>query len=141
MIFILLDVLRQLKREVDEENRLSKLMIPIQQSTAEFESRVLKAMQDALKVCFEKPGVLNEDQLENIQLSLNQAITNNWDAFSASNKNDIVNEKFPYKHYLNINYTCKNDPLVMTLHKGQLERRSGVLSKYTQRFYILTECK
>lgn len=135
-----IDLLRQLKREVDEENRLRKLMIPIQQTMLDFENRLLKAVENALKVCFDKPGVLNQAQLGTIQSSLNHVITSNWDSFIAMNKKDIVNENNPLKHYLNINYPCKNDPLVMTIHKGQLERRFGVLNKYSARFFVLTEC-
>lgn len=134
------DLLRQLKKEVDEENRLRKLMIPIQQEMQEFETRLLKAVENALKVCFNKPGVLNDDQLGFIQSYLNQVTTNNWDEFVAMNKKDIVNENQPLKHYLHINYACKNDPLVMTIRKGQLERRSGVLNKYSTRFFVLTAC-
>lgn len=115
--------------------------MPIQQSIRDFEDRLFKAVEDTLKVCLEKPVTLSDDQLSKIQSSLNQVITNNWDTFAAMNKKDIVNEENPLKHYLKINYNCKNDPLVMTVHKGQLERRTGVLnSKYTQRFFVVTKC-
>lgn len=135
-----IDLLRQLKKEVDEENRLTKLMIPIQQAMQDFESRLLKSVESTLQVCFSKPGALNQDQINSIQYSLNQVITNNWGEFVAMNKKDLVNEQQPHKHHLHINYKCKNDPLVMTVYKGQLERRSGVLNKYSAKFVILTTC-
>lgn len=116
-------------------------MVPIQQTMLDFETRLLTAVQDAIKLCFERPGSLSEQKLDNLQTSLNAAVSDNWSTFVANNKKDIVNEKNPSKHYLKINYPFKNDPLVMTLHKGELERRSGVLNKYTQRFFVLTECK
>jgi hypothetical protein len=116
-------------------------MVPIQKTMQDFEVRLLKSVEEALKVCFSKADLLNDVQLTTIQSSLNQAISNNWTTFAAMNKKDIVDENNPLKHYLNINYTCKNDPLVMTVHKGQLERRSGVLNKYTQRFCVITKCK
>ncbi|KAG2211659.1 hypothetical protein INT47_008756 [Mucor saturninus] len=131
-------LLRQLKKEVDEENRLTKLMMPIQQAMQDFESRLLKSVESTLQVCFSKPGALNQDQISSVQYSLNQVITNNWGEFVAMNKKDLVNEQQPLKHHLHINYKCKNDPLVMTVYKGQLERRSGVLNKYSAKFVILT---
>lgn len=138
----MIDVLRQLKREVDEENRLRRLMVPIQQTMLDFETRLLRTVQETIKVCFERPSnSLTEERLESLQASLNAAVSDNWDTFASNNKKDIVNEKNPKKHYLKINYPFKNDPLVMTLHKGELERKSGVLNKYTQRFFVLTECK
>lgn len=135
-----IDLLRQLKKEVDEENRLRELMIPIQQTIQDFETRLLKSVESALRVCFSRPGSLNQEQLGSIQSSLNQVITSNWGEFVAMNKKDLVNESQPLKHYLHINYKCKNDPLVMTVHKGQLERRSGVLNKYSAKFITLTAC-
>lgn len=115
-------------------------MIPIQQTMQEFETRLLKAVESTLTVCFNKPGVLDPNQMYTLQSSLNQAITNNWDTFVTMNKKDIVNEDTPLKHYLNINYPCKNDALVMTAHKGQLERRFGVLNVYAAKFFVITEC-
>lgn len=126
---------------MSEENRLRSLLVPIQQSIRDFEDRLFKAVEEALRVCLEKPVTLSDAQLSKIQSSLNQVITNNWATFAAMNKKDIINEENPLKHYLKINYNCKNDPLVMTVHKGQLERRTGVLnSKYTQRFFVVTKC-
>jgi hypothetical protein len=130
-----------LKKEVDEENRLRLLMIPIQRAMHDFETRVMKSVEQAFTVCFERPDLIQEDKLANLQASLNEAVSNNWDTFVANHSKSLVMESSPRKHYLKINYTCKNDPLVMTLHKGELERRSGVLNKHTQRFFVLTECK
>ena len=138
---MIIDVLRQLRSEINEENRLRELMVPIQQSMQDFESRLLKSVEAALTACFNKPGALSDAQLNAIQSSLNQAVTNNWSAFAASNKGDIVNEKNPQKNYLNINYSCKNDALVMTVHKGQFERRSGVLGRFAPKFFVITKCK
>jgi NAD(P)H-hydrate repair Nnr-like enzyme with NAD(P)H-hydrate dehydratase domain len=136
-----IDVLRQLKREVDEENRLRLLMVPVQRAMHDFETRVMKAVEQAFTVGFERPDLIQEDKLASLQASLNNAVTDNWDTFVANHSKSLVMDTFLLKHYLNINYACKNDPLVMTLHKGELERRSGVLNKYTQRFFVLTECK
>ncbi|KAI8638948.1 hypothetical protein BD408DRAFT_280501 [Parasitella parasitica] len=134
-------VLRELKREVDEENRQRRLMVPIQQTMCDFETRLLRAVEETVKICFARPGgkSLTEERLNSLETSLNAAVTDNWDAFVQSNKKDIVSESKPNKHYLKINYPCKNDPLVTTLHKGVLERKSGVLNRYTQRFFVLTE--
>ncbi|GAA5801869.1 hypothetical protein HPULCUR_007325 [Helicostylum pulchrum] len=128
-------LLRRLKREVDEENRLRKLMVPIQKTILTFENQLLVSVQNAIKTCFNKPGVCTE---QSIQI-LNHTANNSWDTFVSLNQKDLVDEANPLKQYLNINYPCKNDPLVMTVHKGQLERKIGVLSKYSERFFVLTQ--
>ncbi|RCH95614.1 hypothetical protein CU098_000477, partial [Rhizopus stolonifer] len=133
-------VLRQLKKEVDEENRLRTLMIPVQQTISCFEKRLLKCVEQAIQICFEKYGaLLSEDKVASLQASLNLAVQESWDSFAAKNKKQLVDEQHPHKHYLHINYSCKNDPLVLTLYKGEMERRSGILNKYTLWFFVLTE--
>lgn len=126
---------------MDEENRLRLLMLPIQRAMYDFETRIMKFVEQALTVCFERPDLLQEGKLENLQTSLNEAVTDNWETFVMKHRKTFVLENSPQKQYLKINYACKNDPLVLTLHKGELERRSGVLNKHTQRFFVLTECK
>lgn len=126
-----------MKREVDEENRLRELMVPIQKTILNFENQLLESVQNAIKACFNKPGVSTEQSIK----ILNHSVENNWDTFVSLNQKDIVDEANPLKQYLNINYPYKNDPLVMTIHKGQLERKIGVLNKYSRRFFVLTQCK
>ncbi|KAI8339319.1 hypothetical protein BD560DRAFT_412675 [Blakeslea trispora] len=133
-------VLRQLKKETDEENRLRSLMIPIQQAMSDFEQRLLKSVEQSIKLCFEKySALLSQDKLVSLHSTLDQAITENWTCFVEKNKRQLVDEQRPYKHYLSINYACKQDPLVLTLFKGEIERRSSVLGKYTPWFFVLTE--
>lgn len=140
LITYYLDILRQLKKEVDEENRLRKLMVPIQKDLREFEARLLVAVEEALKICFQLPN-LPQEKVNLLKNALNKIIQQNWDSFVENNKKVVVNEEHPEKNYLKINYVCKNDPLVMTLFKGQLERKVGVLNKYSAKFFVLTEGK
>ncbi|OBZ81447.1 Phosphatidylinositol 4,5-bisphosphate-binding protein SLM2 [Choanephora cucurbitarum] len=135
-----LHVLRQLKKETDEENRLRSLMIPIQQAISDFEQRLLKSVEQAIKLCFEKySALLTQDKLTSLQSALDHAVTDNWTSFVQKNKQQLVDEQNPTKHYLHINYACKQDPFVLTLFKGEIERRSSVLGKYTPWFFVLTE--
>lgn len=118
-------------------------MVPIQQTIKEFESKLLTSVQESLNICFQLPNTfITEDKLTQIRQSLTKAVDTNWESFTTANKSIFVDEEKPEKNYLEIGYACKNDPLVMTLHKGQLERRTGVLStKYSMKFFVLTECK
>jgi putative cell wall-binding protein len=135
-------VLRQLKREVDEDNRLRNLMLPVQENIKEFEQKLLKAVEEALQVAFNLPNsFVTKEKVAQMQEALSKVIDSNWGSFVAANKTTFVDQENPEKNYLQLNYAHKNDPLILTLHKGQIERRTGVLSKYSPKFFVLTECK
>ncbi|KAI9480899.1 MAG: hypothetical protein EXX96DRAFT_481792 [Benjaminiella poitrasii] len=126
-------VLCQLKREVDEENRLRLLMIPIQKDAEMFEKRLLEIVKPIIEYCYkiltptnpEPPLILTPEQ--------------EWSQFVDSRKNDFVDEEHPTKDFLKINYPNKFHPLVMTLLKGKLERRIGVRKQFVEKYYFLSQ--
>lgn len=114
-------------------------MVPIQQKIKDFERKLLEAVKEALEVVFCLPNSFMTKG--KMQETLQKAIECSWESFVEANRKILVDEENPEKKYLQINYGCKYDPFVMTLHKGQLERRMGVLNKYSCKFFVLTECK
>ncbi|KAG2226531.1 hypothetical protein INT45_014275 [Circinella minor] len=138
-------VLRQLKHEIDEENRMRKLMVPIQKGTAAYEARVLEQLKPAIEFCYKKlsPGLWKgtEENDTPFQLVMEQLVpSSEWNNFYDIKKKDLVNEENPLKDYLKINYPNKSNPKVMTVAKGILERRTGVLKQYAERYYVLSQC-
>lgn len=138
-------VLRQLKREVDEENRLRLLMLPIQKDAQDFETRLIEFVKPTIKYCYERlaPGALDgtdDKDTAPFQLLLDQIMPKyEWSQFVELRSKDLVNEKNPTKDYLKINYPNKFHPLVMTLLKGKLERKFGVRKQFTERNYVLSQ--
>lgn len=138
-------VLRQLKREVDEENRLRLLMIPIQKETAEFEQQVIQQIKPTMRYCYQvlAPGAWDgseDKEAAPFELMMEQIMPQqSWDQFVEENKTNIVSEKNPTKDYLKINYPNKFHPLVMTLLKGKMERKFGVRKQFVERNYVLSQ--
>ncbi|CEP06827.1 hypothetical protein [Parasitella parasitica] len=138
-------VLRQLKREVDEENRLRLLMIPIQKDTEEFEQQVINQIKPTVKYCYEflAPGAWNGAEntdttaLEHLMDQITPQQT--WEQFVQENEANIVSEKNPTKDYLKIKYPNKFHPMVMTLLKGKMERKVGVRKQFIERNYVLSQ--
>ena len=92
--------MRQLKKETDEENRLRSLIIPIQQAISDFEQRLLKSVEQAIKLCFEKySALLTQDKLTSLQSALDHAVTDNWTSFVQKNKQQLVDEQNPTKFF------------------------------------------
>lgn len=140
-------MLRQLKKEVDEENRLRLLMIPIQQDAQAFEKRLLDLVKPTVQYCYETlaPGMwdgTDDKDTAPFSLLMDQIMPNfEWDRFAELQKKDLVNEKHPTKDYLRINYPNKFHPMVMTLLKGKMERKYGVRKQFTERNYVLSQGK
>lgn len=138
-------MLRQLKREVDEENRLRLHMIPIQKDLQSFEARLIDTVKPTVEYCYKQlaPGAWDgsdDPDSAPFQLLMEQVMPDfEWKQFLENNKRDLVNEKNPTKDYLKINYPNKFHPLVMTLLKGKLERKFGVRKQFTERNYVLSQ--
>lgn len=140
-------VLRQLKKEVDEENRLRLLMIPIQKEAQAFEKRLLELVKPTIQYCYETlaPGAwdgTDDKDIAPFQLLMDQIMPNfEWDRFIELQKKDLVNENHPTKDYLKISYPNKFHPMVMTLLKGKMERKYGVRKQFVERNYVLSQGK
>ncbi|CAO0793368.1 unnamed protein product [Mucor circinelloides] len=138
-------VLRQLKREVDEENRLRLLMLPIQKDAAAFEKQVIEQIRPTIRYCYEvlAPGAWDgsEDKdAVSFELLMDQIMPQqSWDQFVEENKTNFVSDRNPTKDYLKINYPNKFHPLVMTLLKGKMERKFGVRKQFVERNYVLSQ--
>ncbi|RCI07237.1 hypothetical protein CU098_013658 [Rhizopus stolonifer] len=138
-------LLRQLKKEVDEENRLRLLMIPIQKGIKLFETRVLEAVKPAVEFCYKNllPGTrgdfLDEDS-NSIKSFIEQIVpAHEWEDFFYSHKKYLIDESHPVKDYMKINYPNKFHPLVMTLMKGKMEKKSGAKKKFIEKYCVLSQ--
>ncbi|CAO3596872.1 unnamed protein product [Absidia cylindrospora] len=139
-------VLRQLKREMDEENRLRHLMVPIQKETADFETRLLGTLKPAVQYCCEylAPGVWHGDADEEtapFQLLMDRIVPDSeWQHFYQREEKELVDEQQVTKDYLNINYANKLHDSVVTLKKGTMQRYiGGVRIKFSDRLYVLSQ--
>lgn len=138
-------VLRQLKREIDEENRLRLLMVPIQNDAKEFETRLINLVKPAIQYCYKvlAPGAWDgtgDKDAAPFEFMLDQIKPDyEWHQFEELHKKDLVDEQYPKKDYLKINYPNKFHPLVLTLLKGTLERKFGVRKQFTERNFVLSQ--
>ncbi|KAI8879698.1 hypothetical protein K501DRAFT_256354, partial [Backusella circina FSU 941] len=139
-------VLRQLKKEVDEENRLRLLMVIVQQEMKAFEKQLITVVKTAVEYSYTNmaPTVWdgsNDPETASFQQILDQVMPDHeWSVFYEQNINELVNEDQPTKDYLKFNYPNKLHPAVMTLRKGKMERKfGGVRKQFVQRYFILSQ--
>lgn len=141
LILFIIEVLRYLKRETAEENRLRELMVPIQHDMRELESRLIDSFADVIEFCVEQQTTVIQ-----YGYTLNQVLGHflpqyTWQAFVTAQQKEWVEESHIRKNYMQINYPNKQHTHVATAHKGILGRRSGVLKHYHDKYFVLTHCK
>ncbi|GAA5836661.1 hypothetical protein JCM9279_000457 [Rhodotorula babjevae] len=134
-------VARQLQKQVHEENALQKSIIIMQQNSEHFEEGVVRAIQMAWQTFDEWNARASSSVQETWQtmgeLMRSVAPTTEWIAF-ASRSEYLLDPETPLRNPLTINYPGKDDPSVIPVHQGILERKKRYTKTYKESFYILT---
>ncbi|GAA5868888.1 hypothetical protein JCM16303_000294 [Sporobolomyces ruberrimus] len=134
-------VARQLQKQVHEENALQKSIIIMQQNSEHFEEGVVRAIQMAWST-FDEWNSRASSQVQETwstmgQLMRSVAPTTEWIAF-ASRSEYLLDPDTPLRNPMTINYPGKDDPSVIPVHQGILERKKRYTKTYKESFYILT---
>lgn len=141
-------MLRSLKRELDEDNRLRRVMITIQSQMAELEKRIIQALKPAIQYCYSLyTGELGNSPAKSDVARYRRLIDNldpqrEWAKFMDNERDLIVDDTKVTRNHLEIKYNNMAHPAVMTLYKGTLYRQlGGMRNKTVERYCVLTQCK
>ncbi|CBQ68294.1 conserved hypothetical protein [Sporisorium reilianum SRZ2] len=134
-------VFRQLQRQVNEENALQKSIIIMQQNSAHFEEGIVRSIQSAWQTFDEWSGRMSA-QVQDTWLSLGVQMrslqpNSEWIAFAARSDH-LLDPDTPLRNPETIDYPGKDDPSVIPVHQGILERKKRFTKTYKESFYILT---
>lgn len=134
-------VFRQLQRQVNEENALQKSIIIMQQNSAHFEEGIVRSIQSAWQTFDEWSGRMSA-QVQDTWLSLGVQMRSlqpnaEWIAFAARSDH-LLDPDTPLRNPETIDYPGKDDPSVIPVHQGILERKKRFTKTYKESFYVLT---
>ncbi|CAL1715902.1 unnamed protein product [Somion occarium] len=134
-------VMRQLVKQVHTENALQKSLLLTQSSSATFEAALIQALQSAWATYAEWRTRM-ETQISTISQSLERAMSSfapdrEWIAFAAR-EDHLVDPETPLRDPANIVYPSKEDPSVLPVHTGLLERKKRYTRTYREAYYVLT---
>ena len=134
-------VFRQLQRQVNEENALQKSIIIMQQNSAHFEEGIVRSIQSAWQTFDEWSGRMSA-QVQDTWLSLGVQMRSlqpnaEWIAFAARSDH-LLDPDTPLRNPETIDYPGKDDPSVIPVHQGILERKKRFTKTYRESFYVLT---
>ena len=132
---------RQLQRQVNEENALQKSIIIMQQNSAHFEEGIVRSIQSAWQTFDEWSGRTSA-QIQDTWLGLGVHMRSlepnaEWIAF-ASRSDHLLDPDTPLRNPETIDYPGKDDPSVIPVHQGILERKKRFTKSYKESFYVLT---
>ncbi|KAJ7202423.1 hypothetical protein GGX14DRAFT_523988 [Mycena pura] len=134
-------VVRQLTKQVHEENLLQKSIIIMQQNSAHFEEGIVRAIQSAWQTYDEWQARMTASistthtTLASHMSSL--APDREWLAFSGRSDH-LLDPETPLRNPSTIVYPSRDDPSVAPVHSGLLERKRRYTRAYREHFYVLT---
>jgi len=134
-------VFRQLQKQVNEENALQKSIIIMQQNSAHFEEGIVRSIQSAWQTFDEWSGRMSA-QVQDTWLGLGVQMRSlqpnaEWIAFAARSDH-LLDPDTPLRNPETIDYPGKEDPSVIPVHQGILERKKRFTKTYKESFYVLT---
>ncbi|KAI0781756.1 hypothetical protein C8Q75DRAFT_571514 [Abortiporus biennis] len=132
---------RQLVKQVHTENALQKSILLTQSSSAMFESSLIQALQSAWATYAEWRSRMDSsirDTLGTLERSMAAlAPDREWIAFAAR-EDHLLDPETPLREVANIQYPSKEDPSVLPVHTGLLERKKRYTRSYKESYYVLT---
>ncbi|KAG7448406.1 uncharacterized protein BT62DRAFT_889346 [Guyanagaster necrorhizus] len=134
-------VIRQLQKQVHEENLLQKSIIIMQQNSATFEEGIVRAIQSAWQTFDEWQSRMSSSVQETwrslgTQMS-SLAPDREWITFSARSDH-LLDPDTPLRNQETIMYPSKEDPSVIAVHTGLLERKKRFTRTYRESYFVLT---
>ncbi|CAD6906151.1 unnamed protein product [Tilletia controversa] len=134
-------VFRQLQRQVNEENALQKSIIIMQQNSAHFEEGIVRSIQSAWQT-FDEWSSRMSSQVQETWVGLGATMRSlqpnaEWIAFAARSDH-LLDPDTPLRNPETIDYPGKDDPSVIPVHQGILERKKRFTKTYKESFYVLT---
>ncbi|GLB40124.1 putative pleckstrin homology domain [Lyophyllum shimeji] len=136
-----LAVVRQLQKQVHEENLLQKSIIIMQQNSAHFEEGIVRSIQSAWQTFDEwqsRSSLAIQDIYRTLATRMSTlAPDREWISFSARSDH-LLDPDTPLRNPEHIVYPSKDDPSVVPVHTGHLERKKRFTRKYRESYFVLT---
>ena len=134
-------VSKQLVKQVHTENALQKSLLLTQSSSALFEASLIQAIQSAWAT-YEEWRSRMDGMIQDTWKSLERAMSalapdREWIAFAAR-EDHLIDPETPLRDPANIHYPSKDDPSVLPVHTGLLERKKRYTRHYREGYYVLT---
>ncbi|BEI86997.1 hypothetical protein CcaverHIS002_0703430 [Cutaneotrichosporon cavernicola] len=134
-------VMKQLQKQVHEENALQKSIVIMQQNSAHFEEGIVRSIQSAWATFDEWQSRMSasvQETWHQLGINMGQLMPDReWISFAARSDH-LLDPETPLRNPEAIDYPGRNDPAVVPVHCGVLERKQRFTKSYKEGFYVLT---
>ncbi|KAF9021610.1 hypothetical protein BDZ89DRAFT_231523 [Hymenopellis radicata] len=134
-------VMRQLTKQVHEENLLQKSIIIMQQNSAHFEEGIVRAIQSAWQTFDEWQSRMSASVQDTWRVLGGEmaelAPDREWLTFSARSDH-LLDPETPLRNPETIMYPSKDDSSVLAVHTGLMERKKRFTRTYRESYFVLT---
>ncbi|RUS12785.1 hypothetical protein BC938DRAFT_478425, partial [Jimgerdemannia flammicorona] len=131
-----------IRKQVKEENRLHEAVQALQRQVGAFEGGVIEEIKTTVQTFYNwRANELYE--YKGNAAAVTKALENlhpdsEWTHFVEMHKGLLVSDNARLKTPDDIDYENKGNPLVVTIKQGRMERKTGVLKNWNDRYYVLT---
>ncbi|KAG8818698.1 hypothetical protein FRC18_012382, partial [Serendipita sp. 400] len=134
-------VAKQLQKQVLEENALQKSIVIMQQSSAHFEEGIVRSIQSTWQTFDEWQSRMSATVQETWR-TLSESMASlspdrEWVEFAARTDH-LLDPDTPLRNPDTIEYPFKNDPSVVVVHVGMLERKKKWSRTWGEGYFVLT---
>ncbi|KAG8833917.1 hypothetical protein FRC17_009876, partial [Serendipita sp. 399] len=134
-------VAKQLQKQVVEENALQKSIVIMQQSSAHFEEGIVRSIQSTWQTFDEWQSRMSATVQETWR-ALGESMASlspdrEWVEFAARTDH-LLDPETPLRNPGSIEYPFKNDPSVVAVHTGMLERKKKWSRTWGEGYFVLT---
>ncbi|KAG6840281.1 hypothetical protein C0991_007769 [Blastosporella zonata] len=131
----------QLRTQLHAENLLQKSIIIMQQNSAHFEEGIVRSLQSAWATYTEWSS-RSSISISSTTTSLAQTMAalapdREWISFAAR-ADHLLDPDTPLRDPAAISYPSKDDPSVLAVHTGYLERKKRFTRAYRENYFVLT---
>lgn len=132
----------QIRKQFSEENFLHDAFLNLQNSGLELERVVVMEIQNALTIYARILGEQAQIVFDNLISRMDLGFFSVDPIFEFNNfilrDPNFLNPNVPKRHYKDIYYKSRDDPLTYQVKAGYMLRRSKYLRSYTSSFYVLS---
>jgi len=134
-------VMRQLRRQVNEENNLQKSIIIMQANSAHFEEGIVRSIQSAWATFDEwqsRASVAVQETWKHMGSAMAAiAPEQEWVSFAARSDH-LLEPDTPLRKVDHIEWPGRHDPAVEPVHDGMMERKKRFTKTYRESYFVLT---
>lgn len=134
-------VLSRLDGQVQEENAHQSTLIALQNECAQFEAKIVRAIQDMIgQMSSQTAGqaqALNATHQQLLNTTNSVSPSSEWNGFVARDKT-LANPNAPPRTAKSIVFAGSDHALTQAVKEGDLLRKGTVIKKYSSAYYVLT---